>query len=135
MNNKSKKILSGMVLFAAVFLAVLRTLPPCALPDNAPADEFSAERAIVTVKAIATAPRLVGSPEYENAAEYLISQLATLGLETDFQRTSVDGERVENVLGRLEGTDRWMPSCSLRTWTANPILLAPQTMAAEWRRS
>jgi acetylornithine deacetylase/succinyl-diaminopimelate desuccinylase-like protein len=104
MRISSQKILGGLVLITAVVLAVFRTLPPRALSTNAPANEFSAERAIGTIKAITNSPRLVGSPAYENAKEYLIAQLATLGLETDVQSTTMDRVRVENILGRFEGS-------------------------------
>lgn len=104
MNISFRKILSGLVLITAFFVAVFRTLPPRALPATSPANEFSAERAIGTVRAITGSPRLVGSPAYENAKVYLLAQLTNLGLETGVQNTIQDGVSVENILGRLEGS-------------------------------
>jgi hypothetical protein len=83
---------------------VVRTLPPRALAAGVPATEFSAGRAVGTVKAITSTPRLVGSPAFEDARSYLLAQLSAMGLETDIQSTTLDGVRVENVLGRMEGT-------------------------------
>ncbi len=103
MDIKARKILSGLILLAATAVAVIRTLPPHALSSDAPARDFSAERALGTIKAIATAPRLVGSPEFENARSFLLAQMKMLGLETDVQDITLDGVSVENTLGRLEG--------------------------------
>ena len=100
-----RKILSGLVFLAAIILSISRTLPPRALSINAPANEFSAERARETSKAITKSPRLVGSPAYEDAKVYILEQLAALGLETDVQSTTQDGVRVENILGKLDGSE------------------------------
>jgi hypothetical protein len=98
-----RRILIALVLFAAVAVAIIRTFPPSALPANAPASEFSAYRAAETIKAIAKSPRLVGSPAYESARDYLIAQLKALGLTVKIQSTIIDGVAVENILGRIEG--------------------------------
>jgi hypothetical protein len=105
MSISSRKILTGLVILAAVILAVFRTLPPQALAKDAPAHKFSAERAIETIKVIARSPRLVGSPAYEEARAYLLAQMAAMGMETEVQDTILDGVQVENTLGRLEGTE------------------------------
>jgi hypothetical protein len=99
-----RKILIALVLFAAVAVVIIRTFPPSALPANAPASEFSAYRAVETIKAIAKSPRLVGSPAYESARDYLIAQLKALGLTVEIQSTTIDGVAVENILGRIKGT-------------------------------
>jgi hypothetical protein len=99
-----RKILIALVLFAAVAVVIIRTFPPSALPANAPASEFSAYRAAETIKAIAKSPRLVGSPAYESARDYLIAQLKALGLTVEIQSTTIDGVAVENILGRIKGT-------------------------------
>ena len=65
-----RRILIAFVLLAAVSVAAIRTLPPSSLPANAPAGEFSADRAIETIRVIARSPRLVGSPAFEAARDY-----------------------------------------------------------------
>jgi hypothetical protein len=99
-----RKILITLVLFAAVAVVIIRTFPPSALPANAPASEFSAYRAVEAINAIAQSPRLVGSPAYESARDYLIAQLKALGLTVEIQSTTIDGVAVENILGRIKGT-------------------------------
>jgi len=73
------------------------------LPADAPAGEFSASRAVETIRAIAGSPRLVGSPAFEQARDYLLGELAALGLATETQDTTLAGVKVENTLSRLEG--------------------------------
>jgi len=78
-----------IVLAAAVFVTIDQTLPPEALPASAPATEFSAERAIKHIKVIATEPRLVGRPGFDNARDYGRSERTALGLNPEIQRTTV----------------------------------------------
>jgi hypothetical protein len=101
----AKKILNGSILLITIIVATIRTFPPPALPVSAPVDQFSAGRAIETIKAITGSPRLVGSPAFEAAKSTLLMQLAALGLETDVQNTVLDGVNVENVIGRLKGSE------------------------------
>ncbi len=103
MKLSSGRLFVILVLTAALALAASRTLPPAALPADAQQDQFSAERAFRHVQVIASEPRLVGSPAYDRAVDYLVSQLAALGLSTQVQNVSLKGMKVENVLGRLEG--------------------------------
>jgi hypothetical protein len=114
-------IVSLIVLAAAVFVTIDQTLPPEALPASAPATEFSAERAIVHIKVIATEPRQVGRPGFDYARDYVMSELTALGLNPEIQRTTVTvpaellaqlggppglpPEEVENVIARIGGTE------------------------------
>ena len=99
-----RPILSIAVLGAAGLLAGSRTLPPPPLPASAPGADFSAERAIEHVRVIAVEPRLVGSTAFTQARDYVLGQLRDLGFTTDVQTSSILGERVENVVARLDGT-------------------------------
>jgi hypothetical protein len=113
-----------LVIAIAVFVTINQTLPPGSLPADAPATEFSAERAIEHIKVIAQEPRLVGSPGIENARNYVINQLTALDLLPEIQRTTVSvpaellatlgrppdmpdlpPEEVENVIAMIEGTE------------------------------
>jgi hypothetical protein len=102
---KKQNIIHALIFFillaAAVFVAIDQTLPPDALPASAPANEFSAERAIEHIKVIAQEPRLVGRPGFDNARDYVIDELTTLGLNPEIQSTT----RVENIIARIEGSE------------------------------
>ena len=100
----SRKILTSLVIGASILAAAFRTLPPRPLPADAPAQLFSAGRAFATVKAITSRPRLVGSPAFESAKATVLAQMTAVGLLTEEQDTSLDGVKVENVLGRLHGS-------------------------------
>jgi hypothetical protein len=100
-------LLGALALLAA--LAVAPLFPRSVAPAGAPADVFSAERALPHLQAIAGEPHPVGSPANARVRDYLLSQLAALGLGPEVQRAAVfraptgDGVVVENVLVRLPG--------------------------------
>jgi hypothetical protein len=108
------KPLSSGVLF--LFLALgagvfrLRTGTPAALPASSPGDVFSADRALLYLNALATAPHPLGSPEHDRVRDYLVSQLAILGVAPEIQRATGVTARyqvagtVENIVARLKGT-------------------------------
>ena len=89
-------------------LAGLR--PPPALPSEAPAAAFSADRAMRHVRAMARHPRPAGSTEHARVRDYLLQELRSLGLRPEVQRTvgvlpdQPGAGGVENVLVRLPGT-------------------------------
>src|SRR5215471_17909929 len=55
------------------------TRPPNAVPASASPQEFSAERAMKHVRAIAAVPHPIGSPANDAVRKYLIEQLTALG--------------------------------------------------------
>jgi len=101
-------VLIVVVAAAAIFL--LRA--PAALTDNAPAAEFSAQRAVAHVRAMAFAPHPIGSPENETVRNYLVAQLSGLGFNPQvFRALGIRSTKggitigdAEDVVGRLPGT-------------------------------
>lgn len=101
-----------LLLFVSLVAAVcaLREGTPDPVPATASQDLFSAERAVVYLNAFATAPHPVGSAEHSRVRDYLVSQLITLGVTPDVQRTTGVTPRyevagtVENIVARLKGT-------------------------------
>lgn len=83
--------------------------PPDALPVTAPADQFSAGRAMQYVRRIAREPHAVGTPAHAEVRAYLLNTMRQLGLQPQVQEaTAADGQRagtgyVYNILGRLKG--------------------------------
>ncbi|HYC89375.1 MAG TPA: M20/M25/M40 family metallo-hydrolase [Thermoanaerobaculia bacterium] len=97
---------------AAALTLFLQQAPPAASLD-APATEFSAARAMTHLRAIASAPRPLGSRGHDAARDYIVAQLAKSGVEHEVQTTAVTVDnprdtpviaRVENVIGRVRGT-------------------------------
>ena len=68
-----------VTLLAAGWLGFVTSQPPAPLPASAPADAFSAERAMADVRAVAKAPHSTGSPENAAAVAYLVKRLEALG--------------------------------------------------------
>jgi hypothetical protein len=106
--------LSGWVLllFVSVVagLCAVREGTPDPVPATASQDLFSAERALIYLNVFATAPHPVGSAEHNRVRDYLVSQLTTLGVTPEVQRTTGVTPRyevagtVENIVARLKGT-------------------------------
>lgn len=102
----------GLVLFALVLLAVqMRLQPPAPRGEDAPATEFSAERAGEVLRRLAGdgSPHPVGSPANDRVRETILSDLRRLGFAPEVQEgmacslgaTCAD---LRNVVARLEGS-------------------------------
>lgn len=102
-------ILGGLAL--AGLMAVLALAPPTARSTDAPADRFSAGRAMALVERLAEAPHATGTEAHRAVRETITAELATLGLEPQVQETTsvvqrgrtLVAARVANILARLPG--------------------------------
>ncbi len=101
------------ILLGAIWLGLmpLRAVPEV-VPAAAPATQFSAERAMADVRALAARPRPIGSSAQAAARDYLVSQISALGLTPEVQQATAvrSGQTaaiaaVENVLVRLPGRE------------------------------
>jgi Peptidase family M28 len=92
-------LLVFIILVVVTSVTVIQVLHPTPLPESAPLSEFSAERASRHTQAIAGQPHFTGTSAYEAAADYILAQMAEIGLETDTQR--ILGMR--NTIGWIEG--------------------------------
>jgi hypothetical protein len=97
-------------ILALVALSIVRTSrPPAAVPASAPATTFSSERALVHVRAIAERPHPIGSADHDRVRDYVMAQLAALGLNPAIQQTTAVGTRyresgrVQNIVARMQG--------------------------------
>jgi len=109
-------IVAPVVLLATgLALALYRTPEP--VPRHADPSVFSAERAMDHVRALAGAPRPVGSAAHAAAREYLMQALRGMGLEPRLQvATAVRGwraARAENIVARIPGTVRHGPGSAI----------------------
>jgi hypothetical protein len=80
-------LLAALLAWLALAPRHLPTLP--AAEGTPPAAAFSAARAQAHVRALAVAPRPVGSPANLQARDYLVDQLRALGLEPEVQTEMV----------------------------------------------
>lgn len=110
-----------VVLVVGVTLAWLSAAPPSGRPNSAPADQFSAERAMADVTDLARAPHPIGSAEHARVRDRLSGRLRALGLSVEVQEAAdlrsnddgVLGANVKNIVGVLPGTDRSLPALAL----------------------
>ena len=82
--------MGAAALAALVLVAIASTLsmaPTAPLGADAPADVFSAARAMTHIETIAEDPRPIGSAEHAEARAYLLQQLASLGWRTEVQES------------------------------------------------
>ncbi|HLU49257.1 MAG TPA: M28 family peptidase [Planctomycetota bacterium] len=93
----------------AVVFALAETRPPSARTADAPAEGFSAARAMKHVEIIATKPHPHGSEESERVVAHISKVFGELGLEVEV-RESLHGERfsvsapLRNIVARLRGS-------------------------------
>lgn len=104
-------------LLACALAALWQPGPPAPQGAEAPRNAFSAARAMVHVRAIAAAPHPTGSPAHAQVRDYIVGELARLGIATEIQRATSAAEyddpaaaryrvaaRVQNIVARLPGT-------------------------------
>lgn len=105
-------------ILAVVGLCVVRYAPPPPVPREAPAERFSAQRARDVLEKIVSPEghsRALGSEWNAKARKTLLAELAKAGWKTETQRSLSCSHHgacaiVENVIGRLEGSDPSLPS-------------------------
>jgi len=104
--------LTLVLLIAVSWWSVSQVSPPPVVPASAPVADFSAARALVYLRAFARVPHPVGSAAHDAVRDYIIQQLAALGVQPEVQTATVVSPRwgspynaatVYNVLARLPG--------------------------------
>lgn len=112
-------------LAGALLLGWLGTRTPTPLGVDAPADGFSASRALTDIETIAQRPHPIGSADHDRVREYLKARMASLGLSPRVHVSAalekrvfgddayIFGGSVENLVGVLPGKDRNAPALLL----------------------
>ncbi|MEU5870990.1 M28 family peptidase [Glycomyces sp. NPDC047369] len=107
-------VLTALALIGIANWAIDET-PPAPAAADAPADEFSADRAWSTVEAMAVEPHPMGTAEHDRVRDLLAADLESLGfdveIQTELARDSGEGDAlvrfgvVDNIVATLPGTD------------------------------
>ena len=87
----------GVSLALALLLAVLTLQSPSPRGIDAPADRFSADRAMVDIREIAQRPHPIGSADHARVQALLLVRMQSLGLETSGQRGPLSPQAVRRV--------------------------------------
>jgi hypothetical protein len=105
-------LLTWTFILLLVFVSTTALKPPQPLAATAAPAEFSAERALIHVRAIAQAPHPIGTDADSAVRSYLLTQLTALGLNPQVfssigvyarNRTVAIGN-TQDIVGRLPGT-------------------------------
>lgn len=111
MLEMAASLLAWFFIISLGTLALLKLRPPEPAAATTPAGQFSAERALAHVRAIAIEPHPVGSNANDGVRKYLLEQLSALGLNPQViegigirNRRGVVIARTHDVVGRLPGT-------------------------------
>jgi hypothetical protein len=109
------RLMLATVMLAAGWLGVAPyTATPAVVPASAPAGVFSAERAMADLAVVAAERHPTGSDRQAAVRDYLLGQIAALGLAPEVQRATITratGQHgmyntvaVENILVRVPGS-------------------------------
>jgi hypothetical protein len=121
----NKRLALAIAVIGGLALAWWGSKTPTPLGPQAPAQLFSAGRAMVDDRVIARVPHPVGSPANAAVRDYLVGRMRVLGLDPQVQRTLafqrsprspepfVMGATVENITGVLPGRDRAAPALAI----------------------
>ncbi|MCC3372542.1 M20/M25/M40 family metallo-hydrolase [Cohnella sp. REN36] len=101
-----------ILLLGAMLAGWLQVRAPRPAGLDAPAEAFSAARAMTDLAEIAKEPHPIGSPAHDEVRDYLLARLEHLGLKPEVQRTEITPPwdpgltaTVENLAVRIPGTD------------------------------
>ena len=120
-----KRLALAIAVIGGLALAGWNDRTPAPLSPQAPAQVFSAGRAMVDDRVIARVPHPVGSAANAVVRDYLVGRLAAMDLDPQVQRTLavqrsprapdpvVLGATVENIIGVLPGRDRQAPALAI----------------------
>ncbi len=123
------RLIITAITLASIYSAFSLISPPAALPENAPAEEFSSGRAKKHVEAIARKPHPVGSVEHQRVRDYIYGELLRIGLDPQIQRGEATHDRngeyyaasVENILARIRGTNNTKSVLLVAHYDSTPI--------------
>jgi len=110
--GRGAELAALVVLVGAAWLGLASAGLPRVAPASAPAAEFSAERALTDLKAIAIAPHPVGTTAHDRVRDYLVDRLRALGCDDVHVQSAtgfntLDGPlaaTVANVVARKRGS-------------------------------
>jgi hypothetical protein len=103
-------LLTAAWLLGLVYVSVATVQPP-PVPRAAPADEFSAQRAMRYVQKVAAQPHAIGSPQQTSVRDAIVAWLRSFGLAPEVRPvelvSAIDNHvaaRVYDIIARLPGS-------------------------------
>jgi hypothetical protein len=110
---RSKVTIVILVITVAALMGMSSLASPAVVPADAPADEFSAQRAMAHIRVIAQEPHPIGSPEHARVRDYIINQLEKMGLAPEVLETTalvtrgvnLRASMVQNIVVKIPGAN------------------------------
>ncbi len=101
-------VISLLLVLGFVYWSFYALMPQSITKADAPLTEFSTERALTHVKAIAQKPHYIGTKAHEEVRNYIAGELKKLGLEVDTQEGLTSGDwgnytKAINIMARIQG--------------------------------
>jgi Peptidase family M28 len=100
-HNPALRIILAVTVILLAVIAALQMIPPRAVSADAPATQFSAERAMNDIKIIARQPHTAGSEAQAQVRDYIVEEVGAMGLIAEIETLG----SVANILVHLPGTD------------------------------
>lgn len=103
----SRYFILGVITIAVGAFAASTLLLPAPLPENSPADVFSAGRAEKHIAEISREIHPVGSSGTEQVVSYIVKTLGTFGIDGQIQTGTGEGQNfgLQNVVARIPGKE------------------------------
>ena len=123
--KKYTSVLSFLILIFGIYWA-FHDQKPTTIPIATSETEFSVDKALVHLQNISQEIHHVGTEGHKKVQNYLVQELTQLGLEPSIQSQTVvnkkwfSGTTVENILARIEGTDKGKALLLLSHYDSNP---------------
>ncbi|MCC7018004.1 MAG: M28 family peptidase, partial [Rhodospirillales bacterium] len=111
--NSIQTIVVVLVIIAAALVGMSSLAMPAVVPASAPAEAFSAERAMAQIRAVSQAPHPTGSLANAQVRDYIIAQLKALGLSPEVQQatavksvgSAIYAIAVASIMARIPGAN------------------------------
>lgn len=125
-SKKHHQIVSLFVIGLTIFYSFYSLSPSAKIEKTSSLTEFSADKALLQLKEITKKPHFTGSPEHEVVRNYLVSELAKLGLQVEIQEQMAVNKKwraatkTKNILARIKGSGNGKALLLLSHYDSNP---------------
>ena len=120
-----KKAIALLLIILAVFWSFYALIPHSISELDTPDSQFSTERALLHVKEISQKPHFVGTKNHEIVRNYIVTELESLGLETQIQEGNAFTDwgafvKAKNILARIKGSNSSKALLLISHYDSNP---------------